>query len=549
MSDPLFRPAGPLAADYEAVDWAATPLGPPATWSTTLRTTVSMMLRIGFPITLIWGPDEVLLYNEEYIDIIGDKHPRALGATVRDTFPEVYDQLVPLIREVVDHERAVLLHDEHVPLVRRGFLEECHFTFAYSPVTNPQGKVEGIMDVVVETTPAVLTQRRLTLLGRLGDALADAREPQEVVVEALSLLRSCPEDIAGVDVRPAADPGLVDPSLPMAPSTPLGQRELLVDERVEGSVVWLALTPGAELEVDAVHDEAVDRPDLVVAPGPMLVLDEEHEGFLRLVAATIGSALDRVEAISRERRTAEAERAISATLQRSLLTTPVRAVPGLDLAVRYQPAEDLAQVGGDWHDSFRLADGDLVVAVGDVAGHDSRAAAGMAQLRNMLRGIACTTEGPPSLVLQHLDRTLATLEVPAVATAVLARVADVAGGRRLTWANAGHPPPILVEADGSARCLDGRPEPLLGVAPGLPRTCQDLTLAEGSVVLLYTDGLVERRDHVIDDGVGWLVGWLEMRARLDGLADLELVLDDLLAEVAGHSDDDIALVAVRVQAP
>ncbi|MBZ5736042.1 serine/threonine-protein phosphatase [Nocardioides sp. TRM66260-LWL] len=545
MSDPLFRAAGELRADYEAVDWAASPLGPPAAWSTTLRTTVALMLRIRFPITLIWGPDEVLLYNEAYVGLIGDKHPAALGRTVLEIFPEAYDQLEPLIHTVRDTGQAVLLDDSLVPLVRHGFLEECRFTFAYSPVVGPDG-VEGIIDVVVETTPRALSQRRLALVTRLGDAVASAREPQEVLVEALHVLRDSPDDLVAADVRPAADPGLVDPRLPIAPSAPLGHRDLLVDERADGAVVWLALTPGADLAEAAVHAEAVDRPDLVVRPSPMLVLDEEHEEFLRLVAATIGGALDRVETISRERRTAAAERALSRTLQLSLLTMPSFDLPGLDLAVRYQPAEDVAQVGGDWHDSFRLADGDLMLAVGDVAGHDSRAAAGMAQLRNLLRGIACTTDGPPSVVLERLDRTLATLAVPAVATAILARVGEVSGGRCLTWSNAGHPPPFLVDAHGRVRLLDSEPEPLLGVAPGIERSCHDVALTPGSVLLMFTDGLVERRGEPFDAGMEWLRRWLELRAAIGPLDDLEALVDELLAEVVGHSDDDVALVAVRV---
>ena len=167
MPDALFRHAGALAEDYAGVDWSTTPLGSPASWSSTLRNTVALMLRTRFPVTLIWGPEHVLVYNEAYVELIGEKHPAALGARCADVFDEAWPVIGPLIDDVLCHSEAFFLEDAAVPLKRHGYLEECYFTYAYSPVTDASGVVEGIMDIATETTRSVITQRRLALLARL----------------------------------------------------------------------------------------------------------------------------------------------------------------------------------------------------------------------------------------------------------------------------------------------------------------------------------------------------------------------------------------------
>ena len=230
------------------------------------------------------------------------------------------------------------------------------------------------------------------------------------------------------------------------------------------------------------------------------------------------------------------------TLQLGMLGSPPR-VAGLETAVRYLPATRHAQVGGDWYDAFSLPDGTTMLVIGDVAGHDAPAAATMAQVRGMLRAIASSTAGSPATVLSTLDQVLADLDLHTLVSVTVATVAHPDGGPAvLCWSNAGHPPPVLVCADGRTQLLDRTPERLLGVAPDVHRTDHELTLGPGDTLLLYTDGLVERRTALLDDGFAWLVD--ELRAI--GREPLDRLCDELLAELGGRVDDDVAMLAVRL---
>ncbi|WP_208976591.1 SpoIIE family protein phosphatase [Geodermatophilus obscurus] len=278
------------------------------------------------------------------------------------------------------------------------------------------------------------------------------------------------------------------------------------------------------------------------------VLEDHDVRLLEALAVQTVQAVERVTRLEDERRLASATRSLAETLQRSLLTDPPR-VPGLDLAVRYRPAAVEAQVGGDWYDAFPSGEGTTVV-IGDVTGHDRLAAAAMGQVRNVLRGIASAVGGPPSRVLAFLDRAMAGFGTATLATAVLACVgpapADApAGARTLTWSSAGHPPPLLIPPAGPPRLLDRRPDLLLGVRPDTHRRDAAETLLPGTTLLLYTDGLVERRDADLDAGLARL---LAAAADLTGRPAGE-VGDTLLERLAPERADDVALLAVRVLPP
>jgi serine phosphatase RsbU (regulator of sigma subunit) len=230
------------------------------------------------------------------------------------------------------------------------------------------------------------------------------------------------------------------------------------------------------------------------------------------------------------------------TLQLSLLGRPPR-VDWLATAVRYLPAGRHAQVGGDWYDAFDLPHGTTVLVIGDVAGHDVAAAATMAQVRGMLRAIASSTGGSPAAVLSELDQVLADLGPPTLVTVAVATVDRRADGTAtVCWSNAGHPPPVLLCADGRVQLLDRAPERLLGVAPDVARSDHELTLHPGDTMLLYTDGLVERRTTTLDAGFAWLLGAVQARVA----QPLDRLCDELLAELGGRVDDDVALLAVRL---
>ncbi|GIF41007.1 serine phosphatase RsbU (regulator of sigma subunit) [Actinoplanes xinjiangensis] len=235
------------------------------------------------------------------------------------------------------------------------------------------------------------------------------------------------------------------------------------------------------------------------------------------------------------------QRHVAEVLQRSLLTElPV--IPGMELHARYLPAQHGAAVGGDWYDAFAQPDGSVVVAVGDVTGHDIEAAATMGQLRNLVRGDAYGRDEEPGALLTALDQALHGLRVPASATAVLARVRTCWSGYEVGFANAGHPPPLLLLPDGQVQVWWVPPEPLLGLPPrDEPRTTARRFVPAGSTLVLYTDGLVEDREQLLDDGIARLSAVLRENAARPG--------DELCArllEVAPHRSDDIALLLVRL---
>ena len=271
-------------------------------------------------------------------------------------------------------------------------------------------------------------------------------------------------------------------------------------------------------------------------------LEDDDVRVLEAFAAQCALALDRVARLEREREQAEATRSLAEALQRSMLTEPAQP-DGLAVAVRYRPAAREAEVGGDWYDAFAGTGDAATLVVGDVTGHDRTAAAVMGQLRNMLRGVAAAVDGDPAQVLAVLDRAVADLGVATLATAVLARIERLPdGSRMLHWTNAGHPPPLLIGPDGRAELLERPRNLLLGVDPRAPRTAHRIPLPRRSTLVLYTDGLVERREATLDEGFGRLLA----AARDLHLLPAEEVCDAVLTRLSPDRSDDVALLALRV---
>ncbi|MER7817970.1 GAF domain-containing SpoIIE family protein phosphatase [Streptomyces sp. NPDC096153] len=257
--------------------------------------------------------------------------------------------------------------------------------------------------------------------------------------------------------------------------------------------------------------------------------------LLEDVTRRAGLALDNARLYERQRRVAE-------TMQRHLLPQmPV--VPGLELSARYVPAPHASQVGGDWYDTFPLADGATALAVGDVVGHDLEAAGRMAQARNMLRAFAWARSESPGTVVTRLDEALVHIADVPMATLILARLVSGDDGLwRLHWTNAGHPPPLLVGHDGRTRFLTGAHGVLLGAGIHRPRPDSVLTLPPRATLVLYTDGLVESRRHSVDHGLDRLARHAAALAR----RPLESFNDALLAQVRpDDNDDDVAVLALR----
>lgn len=517
MSDP-FDAAGTLGAAYRGVDWAATSLGPVATWSPALLAGVELMLHSRAPITLLWGPDYVLLYNEAYVPMICEKHPAALGAPARDVFAEIWDTIGPMLDSVRAGHGATWVEDLQLFMDRRGYLEETYFTFSYSPVDG----VEGIIDIAAETTAQVIGARRLRLLSRLNGELSDLGDLTHLNERVLPVLRSSPADLPEVSL-------VFAPASPLAAEAPITARDVQIEHTPDGPIARLRL------------DASAEGPMLVARLSPHLPLDDDYLGFLRLIGASLAQGLNRIRIRQAELRSIEMERELSETLQRSLLAPAVQ--PGhLQVAVRYQPAAAGAQIGGDWYDAFELPDGRLTVVVGDVSGHDRHAAAGMSQLRNLLRGISHALPKPPARVLAALNQAMTTLKVDVFATVVLAHIS---ADNAVVWSNAGHPPPVLMGADGAVHLLDPPAEPLLGIRRRRRGADHAVQLTPGSSIVLYTDGLIERRAGSLDDGLRELLTTLAAIGQ-QGLS-AEQLCDHLLATFAAATEDDVVLCVVQAR--
>ncbi|CAL9351180.1 PP2C family protein-serine/threonine phosphatase [Streptomyces sp. enrichment culture] len=236
---------------------------------------------------------------------------------------------------------------------------------------------------------------------------------------------------------------------------------------------------------------------------------------------------------------------IAERLQRSLLPTLPRTGP-LQMAARYAPAATTAEVGGDWYDSFLLPNGSTTMIMGDVTGHDLRAAITMSQLRNMLRGIGCDRQEPPGQILRRLDLAHQALYPHATATCLYTLLDEDDGGNwTISYSSAGHLPPLLVTREGDTRYLKGGRGLLLGVDPTLPRHYASEALPARSTVLMYTDGLIERRGEDLNHGM------TRLRQHAAALAreDLDTFCDELLAGMATDHTDDIALLVARTPTP
>ncbi|MFD0656826.1 PP2C family protein-serine/threonine phosphatase [Thermocatellispora tengchongensis] len=214
------------------------------------------------------------------------------------------------------------------------------------------------------------------------------------------------------------------------------------------------------------------------------------------------------------------------------------------MSARYVPAPRSSHVGGDWYDAFTMSDGATALVIGDVAGHDLDAAAGMAQVCNMLRAYAGAELEPPSTIVDHLDQAMARMAETTMATAVFARVELTRDeGWRLRWTNAGHPPPLLVEHDGRARFLEAGQGMLLGT--GIPTARADAVteLPPRSTLVLYTDGLIESPRGSIDAGLSRL---REYAASLPH-HPLHAICDLLLTHVRpDDNNDDVAMLVLRL---
>ncbi|WP_308015330.1 SpoIIE family protein phosphatase [Cellulomonas chengniuliangii] len=263
-------------------------------------------------------------------------------------------------------------------------------------------------------------------------------------------------------------------------------------------------------------------------------LEDLARTVLQLTVRRVGLAVDNVRLYEREHRLAE-------TLQRAMLPEQAEVV-GLDVWSYYAPNVEHAQVGGDWYDVLQISPEVVGVVIGDVVGHDVEAAAAMGQLRSVVRSYAyeVTTPGP---VLERVDQLVAGMRIPRSAALVLTTLSRDGEGWHVEYSRAGHLPALLVR-HGVVTPLSEASGPLIGFG-GRPRSTATAELTPGDVLIFYTDGLIERRDRALRDGVDALV---DVAAGITAI-DAAGIGEELLSRFADSPEDDVAVVVVRIPDP
>ncbi|MFC5062177.1 SpoIIE family protein phosphatase [Actinomycetospora atypica] len=407
-------------------------------------------------------------------------------------------------------------------------------TAAMTASLDSGGAARALARIVV---PALADYCCVDLLDEVGDPASSTRvavnhrdDSKTDTVAALGRWITPTEDGDPVDrVLGGGNPSLL-PELPVRPEGLRGDSDLLaryeqlrprsaivVPLRARGQVLG-ALTLGTELP----YGRRYSQRDLYLASD---------------LAARAGLAVDNARLYAREHGAAE-------TLQRSLLPA-VPDVPGLTVASRYLAATDGAQVGGDWYDLLPLPDGAVGVAVGDVVGHDLRAAAAMGELRGVLRSYAWEGLGPDT-VIDRCNDLVQGLGMAAMATAIFGRLVrdDDRNGWLLGYCNAGHPPPLLRRGDGTVELLTGNLSPLIGATREVERDCTEVHCLPGDLLVLHTDGLIEGPNMDPDERTDLLVRTL---AEQTDVEDVGAICDRIL-EVLGADGlrDDAVLLAIRL---
>jgi len=325
-----------MASMMRSLDWSKTPLGPVSTWPQSLRTALSICLNSRFPIVIWWGPELILLYNDSWHPIVGNKHPAMLGRPGHEHFPETWDVIGPMLKGVLETGEATYSDDKLLLINKQGLVEECYYTWSYSPIRSEDGEVGGVFTAVTETTSRVIGERRLRTLRDLGAMAAAVKSTEEdawrLAIEALernssdipfALLYSLEQErraarligSVGLGSDSPAAPSLVnltDPNgselWPLATVT--GTREpILLDDLFQrfGALPggpWDIAPQMAYAQPVIASGECVAV--LIAGISPRLRFEDEYRNFLNTAASHLGTAIANARAYQTERKRAEA---------------------------------------------------------------------------------------------------------------------------------------------------------------------------------------------------------------------------------------------------
>ncbi|HUZ23361.1 MAG TPA: SpoIIE family protein phosphatase [Streptosporangiaceae bacterium] len=474
-------------------------------------------------------------FDKEYVHRDGHRVPVVIGAAVIDRNPLRWVTFIIDLtaRQRAERERAELIAGERAARAEAGTARE-----------------------------------RLTFLMRAGGLVAAARDWDKLLDEVAQLVVPSLADCCVVFL-PTADGKLCASALTHADPAraklltrlreyPIPRVGPLISQRsyTTGTTTlirhvptempgWLKAEPDLMSIVTLMNPESAIGTPLLAGQGVLGVMvlgrGAERPRFAPTDVEVIEELSRRLAVGLANADTFAREHAIAETLQRSLLPDTLPPIPGVDLAVRYLPATEGANVGGDWYDAFPLRDGRVGLVTGDVAGHNIASASIMGQARSLLRGYAIDNPDP-GYVLRRTNAAVAQLLPDVLASAVYA-VLDPATGD-LAYASAGHPPPLVTTGTGQAEYLDDTVGVMLGACADASYTTRHRQLQPGAGLLCYTDGLIEDRHRDISDGLAVLAETLQR----SGPSSAEQTCATVQAALLGAAgrDDDVCLLAARL---
>ncbi|MCW5735423.1 MAG: response regulator [Enhydrobacter sp.] len=334
-SERLFLGQSELAGLMRTLDWAATPLGPPAGWPDALKTAVRIMLTSRQPIWIGWGRELTYLYNDPYKSIIGGKHPRALGRPTSEVWREIWSDISPMLATAMAGDAGTYVEEQLLIMERNGYPEETYYTFSYSPIPTDDGTVGGIICANTDDTQRVVGERQIALLRELAARAGEARSWQQACDRSIEALASNTRDVTfaalymiepgGDSAALASATGLrrddrsLPPSLSLASSHPWPIAELMREPKARHVVdlekilgdgrpkgAWQRPSTSAAVLPIAASGETGRTGVLIVGLSPVRLYDDNYAGFLDLVAGQIAAVIANADAYDQERRRAEA---------------------------------------------------------------------------------------------------------------------------------------------------------------------------------------------------------------------------------------------------
>jgi PAS domain S-box-containing protein len=325
---------GEMGQLIRSMDWSTTPLGAIESWSQSLRTAASICLNSRFPMVIWWGPDLILLYNDAWQPILGNKHPTALGRPGREVWTEVWEIVGAQLQSVLSTGQATWSDDLMLPAFRYGYLEEAYFTYSYSPIFIEDGSIGGAFTAVAETTQRVLGERRMVTLRLLAAQAGEAKTIEQACKITLQTIAENPQDIpfaalyrlnadqtaAVLQATTLPDTSIAVPTqVSLAPtqlhpwlfsSVVQHQQPVLVDiadiiGSIPAGVLSVPLQQALLLPVLASGQEEIVG-ILVVGVNPGRILDDDYRNFFKMVTGHIATAIANANTYEEEHKRAEA---------------------------------------------------------------------------------------------------------------------------------------------------------------------------------------------------------------------------------------------------